>query len=578
MHCKPARQAVAGTVRGPPCAVGPRVGLAQTLNFGLIAQRVDRRIGLLGLAPKDMHLNKVDLGDGLTDAGIAQPFLPALKYERNLAIWIHRDQLVQTQHAFGRIAAGEPGEVDAQIAIGFALGDKRGKHRRVTLAVVGQFAASQDIECHAPKYGTRAQKRPRRVHEQPVLKCGSFGMINPASGRQTLHAGVALTQTGVLRDASIVIDGGRISAIEDGFSAPANGEAVIDARDGIVTPGLIDIQVNGALGHSFQAHDIAHFDEVLDFHVSRGATTILPTLITAPEDTLCASLRALAAAVARAGLPGIHLEGPFLAPAKSGAHDPDALRLPNSALLQRLLDAATHDGVCTIRMLTLAPELPGSTVLIQELARRGIVVCAGHSAATYDQMRIAVDAGLSFVTHAGNASDWPHRAENALGFMGSEPGVVGAFLAIDALAGAVIMDGFHQHAALLQPLLRAKGRDRLSLTSDASTVAGCPPGDYASGGISARVDARGFARSLRGGNWLAGSTITLRDAVQNAVRLSGLAFSDAIALATGTPARVLGLADKGMIAPGAVADLLVWSRAHELTLVIRGGRRVAPAL
>ena len=391
-----------------------------------------------------------------------------------------------------------------------------------------------------------------------------------------IHAGAAYTSSGALRDVSIVLDAGRIRAIEAGFSAFATGAAVIDARDCIVTAGLIDIQVNGALGHSFQARDIAHVDDVLHYHISRGATSLLPTLITAPEDTLLASLRALAAAVARAGLPGIHLEGPFLAPAKSGAHDPDALRLPDLALLKQLLDAATHDGVCAIHMLTLAPELPGSIALIQELARRGIVVCAGHSAATYDQMCAAVDAGLSFVTHAGNASDWPHRAENALGFMGSEPGVVGAFLSLDALAGAVILDGFHQHPALLKPLLRAKGRDRLALTSDASTVAGCLPGDYDAGGIAARVDTRGFARSLRGGNWLAGSTITLRDAVQNAVRLSGLDFSDAIALATTTPARVLGLAHKGVIAPQADADLLVWSRAYDITHVIRSGRLVAP--
>ncbi len=402
-------------------------------------------------------------------------------------------------------------------------------------------------------------------------------MIKPASDIRLIHAGTAFTGDSVLRDVSIVIDAGRIHAIEAGFSAPINGAAAIDARDGLVTPGLIDIQVNGALGHSFQARDIAHFDAVLRFHISRGATTLLPTLITAPEDTLCASLRALAAAAARAGLPGIHLEGPFLAPAKSGAHDPDALRLPDLALLHRLLDAATYDGVCAIRMLTLAPELPGSAALIRELAKRGIVVCAGHSAATFDQMRAAVDAGLSFVTHAGNASDWPHRAENTLGFMGSEPGVVGAFLALDELAGAVILDGFHQHAALLKPLLRVKGRNRLALTSDASTVAGCPPGDYDSGGIAAHVDARGFARSLRGGNWLAGSTITLRDAVQNAVRLSGLAFSDAITLATATPARVLELVNKGVIAPQADADLLVWNERLDIAHVIRGGQLIAPA-
>lgn len=352
----------------------------------------------------------------------------------------------------------------------------------------------------------------------------------------------------------IAFEQGRIASID----APADG-GYLDVGDGIVTPGLVDVQVNGALGHGFQAHDRAHFDAVLAHHAGQGVTTLLPTIITAQPDILAESLRVLAGYVAAKGLPGIHLEGPFLAPAKSGAHDPEALRLPDSALMQRFLDAAVFDGRQRIRMVTLAPELPGGLALVRDLAQHGIVVAAGHSAATYDEMRAAVAAGLRTVTHAGNASDWPHRAMNTLGFMGSEPGLVGSLMALDELHGSVIMDGFHQHPALLKPLLKAKGLHKLLLTSDASTVAGCAPGEYDSGGLSARVDARGFAQSLRGGNWLAGSTITLRDAVQRAVTLGGLTFGEAITLATATPAALLGIAErKGRLQPGADADVLVW--------------------
>jgi N-acetylglucosamine-6-phosphate deacetylase len=368
---------------------------------------------------------------------------------------------------------------------------------------------------------------------------------------------------------------GRIASVEHRTTPPPG---FLDAGDGVVSPGLVDIQVNGALGHGFQAHDRAHFDEVVDFHLRRGTTCLLPTLVTAPADVLCDSLHTLAAYCAAqpaADLPGIHLEGPFLAPAKSGAHDPNALRPPDAALADRFLAAATLDGRSFLRMTTVAPELPGAAAVIEQFARAGVVVAAGHSAARFDEMQAAVRAGLRTITHAGNASDWPHRAVNDLGFMGSEPSLVGSLLAIPALAGSVIMDGFHFHPAMLRPLLTVKGPDHLFLTSDASSVAGCPPGDYDGGGLVARVDPRGFALSLRGGQMLAGSTIALADAVQRAVTLAGLSFAEAIHAASTAPAALLGLAGrKGSLQPGADADFIVWNDDLTVRAVVRGGRRV----
>jgi N-acetylglucosamine-6-phosphate deacetylase len=390
-------------------------------------------------------------------------------------------------------------------------------------------------------------------------------MAEPIS---TVRAGKLWTPDGWLSDSTLTITDGRISAIgpaaDDGLNVP----------DGIVIPGLVDLQVNGALNHSFQSQDRAHFVDILRYHLRAGTTTLLPTLITAPEATLLKSLSELSAynVDLPVTLPGIHLEGPFLAPEKSGAHDTTALCDPDLSLAQRYFDAARGN----LRLLTLAPELPGADTVIRFFAERSVVVSAGHSAAPFNAMQAAVNAGLSLVTHAGNASDWPHRAMGAMGFMTSEPGVVGSLLAIEELSGGVIMDGFHFHPALLAPLLKVKGVEKLLLVSDASTVAGCEPGSYTSGGLIVEVHPEGYATSGRGGGWLAGSTITLLDAVQRAVKLAGISLHDAVTMAALTPARFLNLHDrKGHLNIGADADLLVLDADLNLRHVVAQGMLVS---
>ncbi len=334
--------------------------------------------------------------------------------------------------------------------------------------------------------------------------------------------------------------------------------------------------MNGALGWSFQAEHREQADKILDYHLRHGTTTLLPTLVTAPQAVLLESLAALAELTSqetpmRPYLPGIHLEGPFLSPEKSGAHDQASLTMPNLPMAQHFERA----GRGKIKIFTLAPELPGAEDVIRYLSSRGMIVSAGHSAANFDEMEKAAAAGLRMVTHAGNASDWPHRAMGDLGFLTSEPGVVGALMADDRLAGGVILDGFHFHPALLKPLLRLKGTDALLLVSDASTVAGCLPGDYHSGGLEVTVHPQGFATSGRGGGWLAGSTITLLQAVQRAVNLSKITLQQAVHMATLGPARRIGIeAAKGQIEVGADADLLVLNHDLSLRMVIIGGQVV----
>lgn len=382
---------------------------------------------------------------------------------------------------------------------------------------------------------------------------------------QGIYAGEAWTPEQRLRHCLIRFQDGKIATIES--DAHPSGDNIIDASDAIVIPGLVDLQVNGALGWSFQAEHRAHFGETAEFHRARGTTTFLPTLVSAPEQVLLASLATLADLIESSTfhLPGIHLEGPFLAPERRGAHEESALRLPHLDFTRRLVQAARGH----LKLVTLAPELPGALQVIDYLHTQGIRVAAGHTNATFDEMRRAVSAGLSMVTHTGNQSDWPHRAVGTLGFMASEPGSVGALLAIPELGGSVIMDGYHFHPALLQPLLRLKTPSQLFLVSDAATAAGCPPGDYDQGGLNLTVHPAGFATSRRGGNVLAGSMITLFDALRRAVELAGVSFPDAVAMASRAPARYLGIDPQaGQIAVGANAHLLIVERNLQLRQVI----------
>jgi N-acetylglucosamine-6-phosphate deacetylase len=392
---------------------------------------------------------------------------------------------------------------------------------------------------------------------------------------RTILAGEALTPDQHLSHYTITIADGKVTGVyptRDEISPASPG--VLDARDAVVIPGLVDLQVNGALGWSFQASDRDHFNEILAYHLGAGTTTLLPTLVTADESVLLESLRTLATFIdtpTQVTLPGIHLEGPFLSPEKSGAHDQKMLRAPDLALAQNFFEAAQGH----LAMVTLAPELQGAVEIITYFAAQRVVVSAGHSAATYADTRSAVAAGLSFITHAGNASDWPHRAMGEFGFMTSEPGLVGALMAERSLGGSVILDGYHFHPTLMQPLLHLKGVDRLLLVSDASTVAGCPPGDYESGGLRVTVHPKGFATSGRGGGWLAGSTITLLDAVRNAVNLSNISLRDAVTMASRGPAQWLSIGGrKGRLRTGADADILVLNRDLSLRHIIVGGHLI----
>jgi N-acetylglucosamine-6-phosphate deacetylase len=255
-------------------------------------------------------------------------------------------------------------------------------------------------------------------------------------------------------------------------------------------------------------------------------------------------------------MPGLHLEGPLLSPARAGAH-----RVGEIAGAGATIDDVLEDllGVGAVRVVTLAPERPGALALIHRLRQAGVTVSLGHTDATFEQTVAGIDAGATLVTHLFNAmSPLHHRA----------PGAVGAALADDRITVMLIADGVHVHPAALNVALRSKGAERVALVTDAIAAAGAPPGRYALAGVEVISD--GQTARLADGT-LAGSTLTLDRAVRMMAGVAGARLEDALAMASSVPAAVIGLGDVGRIAVGQLADLTLWSAAMEVTATLVGG-------
>jgi N-acetylglucosamine-6-phosphate deacetylase len=384
----------------------------------------------------------------------------------------------------------------------------------------------------------------------------------------SVWASRALTPSGEAARVRIRCAGGKIESVEIGVEPRSDD---VRHENATLVPGLIDLQVNGAAGAAYDDVDPAVRRRATEFHLRAGTTSLLATLVSAPLDHLEAALARLLGDVDAGGpIVGIHLEGPFLVEAKRGAHDVAHLCDPTPDRVGRVLDVA--EGA--LRMVTLAPERPGALAATERFARAGAVVAAGHSRATLAEVRSAIERGLSFVTHVGNASDWPARVlDPALGRRVSEPNLVGAFLVDRRLRGSVIVDGHHLHPELVRALVELRGPEAIALVSDATPATGLPPGRYRMGGLDAELHAGGLATT---GEGLAGSAIPLLDAVRAAVRLAGLPLATAVRMATAVPAAVLGLADrKGCLVAGADADLLALGPDLALRAVYRAGEPLA---
>jgi N-acetylglucosamine-6-phosphate deacetylase len=351
---------------------------------------------------------------------------------------------------------------------------------------------------------------------------------------------------GTIVPGDVEVDGGTVGAVG---VAPAG-------RSGLAVAGFVDLQVNGFAGVDFTVADTDGYGRALAAMARHGVTACLPTVPTAAPDAYLPALDELAAVMAEpppgTRVLGAHLEGPFLAPARRGAHRADWLRAPDPDLL------AVWAGRAPVALLTLAPELPGADRLIAAARRAGIVVSLGHSEATAAEAHAAFDAGATMVTHLWNAQ----RVISA-----REPGVTGAALARPDVRVGLIADLVHVAADTLRVSLTAAGR-RAFVVTDALEPAGLAPGRYRrSDGRMQRSD--GVAVRLDDGV-LAGSVLTLDAAVRNVVQV-GLTVVDALDLVSASPARALGRDDLGRLGPGRRADVVVLDDRLEVRSVLVGG-------
>lgn len=356
----------------------------------------------------------------------------------------------------------------------------------------------------------------------------------------------------------LLLDGDRIVKVGEG---PPPRTPDVDLGTATLSPGFVDLHVHGGGGASFDSGTTGAAQVVAAAHLAHGTTSMAASLVTDTPERMASAVRELALLVGDGHLAGVHLEGPWLSPRRSGAHQPGSLAHPDPAAVEALL--AAGDGA--VRMVTLAPELPGGVNAVRLLASAGVVAAIGHTDATYDETRATLDAGARLGTHLFNAMRPLHHRD---------PGPVGALL--DAPVDVeLIADGVHLHPAVLRTVFAAKP-GRCILVTDAMAAAGAPDGDYRLGPMAIQVR-DGVARlaSEDGDGAIAGSTLTMDAAVRFAVRTAGLPLLDVVHAASTAPAAAWGLDDVGAIEPGRRADLVVLDDTLEVVRVMRSGVWVA---
>lgn len=374
----------------------------------------------------------------------------------------------------------------------------------------------------------------------------------------------ALTPGGPVEHAVVLIDGPSIvgAGFRDDVSVPA-GARWVDASGLLAAPGLIDVQVNGGFGHDF-TREPASLWAVGARLVEHGVSAFLPTIISSPPERIERAQAALAAgppAGYRGAVPiGLHLEGPFLSPQAAGAHDPAQLRAPDPAL------AAGWSPASGVKLVTLAPELPGALALSERLAAAGVVVAAGHSTASYEQGLDAIDAGVRYATHLLNAM--PPLDRRA-------PGLAAALLEDSRVTIGVIPDGIHLHPAVLRLVARICGPERLSAVTDATAALGLPDGEHILGDGSVTL-ADGAVRRPDGR--LAGSALPADEALRRLASLAALGpLDEVIGTMTLVPGRLLGDATRGQLVAGARADVVLLTPQLEVVATYVGGEEAYSA-
>jgi N-acetylglucosamine-6-phosphate deacetylase len=380
-----------------------------------------------------------------------------------------------------------------------------------------------------------------------------------------LHVGRAFTPLTELRDAGILIRDGVIEAVgpRSGISLPA-GANEISASDRIAAPGFLDVHIHGAGGHDVMEGTEDALRTVSKTIAAHGTTSYVATAVTARPEDICKSAEGISRYIAlqrqatesRAEVLGIHFEGPFLSPVRRGVHPAEWLKLPSADLLERFIAAARGHAL----ILTIAPELLGALLCIDAARKCGLVVGMGHTDATYEQARAAINRGAHHAVHVYNAMrPFTHR----------DSGVIGAVLTSPGVTAELIADGVHVDDTAMRLLLQAKGAGGVILITDGISATGMPDGKYMLGSLEVTVSG-GVCRNAEGK--LAGSTLTLDRALRNIVGL-GVPLGDALRMLTLNPATLLGIEyKKGSLRAGADADIVLLDDALNVTQVWTRGR------
>jgi len=370
---------------------------------------------------------------------------------------------------------------------------------------------------------------------------------------------------GLLDRPMVVIEDGCVASI----SSRANGELPVEVRvldfpGATLGPAFFDVHIHGAKGHDVMEATAEALDAMGGFLAQHGTGSFLATTVTAPLDATLRSLSGLAKLLARPAAEGqarpvgIHLEGPFLSHAKRGVQPPEHLLTPDVVTFDRLFEAAEGQ----VRLMTLAPELPGAAELAAHAISRGVRISMGHSNATAAETRAVIAAGAISATHTFNAMrPLDHR----------EPGILGTVLTSDELYAEMICDGIHTAPEMAKLWWRAKGPERAILVTDAMSAAGMPDGEYQLGGFAVQVaNGRAMARGV-----IAGSVLTLDRALTNFMAFTGAPLEQALRLLTVNPALMTGLGDQaGSVAVGMPANLVAVDEAGKLVGSIVNGQTV----
>jgi len=379
-----------------------------------------------------------------------------------------------------------------------------------------------------------------------------------------------ITPYDILHNFELAVEKSKINHIAPSGSLDEKDfDEIIDAKENYLSPGFIDIHTHANSGSDTMDATFEAVDAMARFHLKNGVTGFLPTTMTSSTEEIEKAIQNISIYISRqkekhqildtsscipAEVLGIYLEGPYISMAKKGAQSPEYLKNPDIDELTKFIELS---GDC-VKVVALAPELPGAIEAISYLRNRGITVSAGHTDATFDTAKKAFDYGVTQVTHVFNGMR---------GFSHREPGIPGAALIDERVYCEMICDGIHLHPGAMKLVVKAKGKDRIILISDSMMAAGLSDGKYTLGGQ--KVIVKGEEARLTDGT-LAGSTLTLNKAIYNMVHMVGVSLPDAVRMATLNPARAIGLdREKGSIEIGKDADLVIFDDKLNIVNVIK---------